>query len=397
MGVEQKFQVLIVGGGTAGISVAAQLKRQQPTLHIGIIEPSDKHYYQPLWTLVGAGICKFSESERSERDQIPAGVTWIRDFAVSFVPANNTVVTKEHGAIQYDYLVVAPGMQIDWQKIEGVQETMGKNGVCSNYSQSTVERTWDTIREFRGGTAIFTFPNTPIKCAGAPQKIMYLAEHYFRKSGVRQQSEVMFVSAGAAIFGVKKYADALNKIIAERNIKTLFKHNLEKVDAQRKVAVFRNLETQELKEIPFAMLHVAPPMSAPDFIKQSPLANEAGWIDVHKHTMRHNKFPNIFGLGDASSLPTSRTGAAIRKQAPILVSHLLATMSNQKSNASYDGYASCPLVTGYGKLILAEFDYDGKPAETFPFDQAKERRSMYLLKRYILPVLYWQGMMKGRA
>jgi sulfide:quinone oxidoreductase len=142
---------------------------------------------------------------------------------------------------------------------------------------------------------------------------------------------------------------------------------------------------------------VVPPQSAPDFIKKSELADKAGWVEVHKHTLQHARFPNVFSLGDCSSLPCSRTGAAIRKQAPVLVENLLAQRAGHKLVASYDGYASCPLVTGYGKLILAEFDYDGRPQESFPFDQSQERYSMYALKAYGLPEMYWNGMLRGRV
>lgn len=133
------------------------------------------------------------------------------------------------------------------------------------------------------------------------------------------------------------------------------------------------------------MIHVTPPQSAPDFIRKSKLANETGWVDIDKNTLQHNRYPNIFSIGDASSLPTSKTGAAIRKQAPILVANLLAALHKKKAVKQYDGYTSCPLVTGYGKLVLAEFDYQNQPKETFPFDQSKERWSMYQLKNMFCP------------
>jgi sulfide:quinone oxidoreductase len=389
------YDVVIVGGGTAGITVAARIRNRNSNLAIAIIEPSEKHYYQPLWTLVGGGVTPFSATERDEASLIPPRVNWIKDVATGFEPEANQVLTQSLGTIHYNYLVVCPGIQIDWGKIEGLPESLGKKGVCSNYSKETVEQTWEFIKGFKGGTAIFTFPNTPIKCAGAPQKIMYLAEHFFCKQDIRDKTQIMFVSAVGKIFAVEKYANALSRIIEERNIKTIFGHNLEKVDAANKQAWFRNLQTNELHSMDFDLLHVAPPMSAPDFIKQSPLANQAGWVDVDKFTTQHVRYKNIFSLGDASSLPTSKTAAAIRKQARVLVDHLFAEINQQTSPSVYNGYTSCPLVTGYGRLIMAEFDYECKPTETFPFDQSKERLSMYLLKKHGFPFLYWNGMLKG--
>jgi sulfide:quinone oxidoreductase len=391
------YSILIIGGGTAGIDVAARLRAKASKFDIAVIDPSEKHYYQPLWTLVGGGVTKKEVTEKREADLIPRGVTWIRDAVVAFEPAENRVRLRSGPLLGYDYLVVCPGIQVNWKDIKGLKETMGRNGVCSNYDFNTVDSTWQAIRSLRQGTAIFTMPATPIKCAGAPQKIMYLAEDHFRRTGVRDEIRVVYASATPAIFGVAKYRKALEKVIADRGMQTCFRHNLIEVRGDSREAIFTQLDTKEEVVMKFDLLHVTPPMSAPDFIRESPLADKDGWVEVDKYNLQHPRFANIFALGDASSLPTSRTGAAIRKEAPVLVENLLAHRAGQPLKGKYNGYSSCPLVTGYGKLILAEFDYDGNPAETFPFDQSKERYSMWLLKRWALPVLYWQGMLKGRA
>jgi sulfide:quinone oxidoreductase len=225
---------------------------------------------------------------------------------------------------------------------------------------------------------------------------MYLADDYFRKSGVRPHSSVIFASGSPSIFNVKKYEQALNKIIERKEIETWFMHNLIEIDGEKKQATFENLNTQERVNIQYDMIHVVPPMSAPDFIKNSPLAASNGWLNVDKYTLKHQCFDNVFGIGDCTNLPTSKTGAAIRKQAPVLVKNLLLRMRAKPLVHQYDGYTSCPLVTGYGRLILAEFNYDLQPQETFPINQARERYSMYVLKKNFLPVMYWKGMLKGR-
>ncbi len=390
-----KKKLVIVGGGTAGLSVMRNMHRNRRDLEITIIEPSEKHYYQPLWTLVGGGVFPFKKSERDFKDFVPSDVRWLKDYVSEFSPESNQLKTKGGETVEYDFLVVVPGIQIDWNKIEGLEETLGQNGVCSNYSKEHVGYTWTTMKNLKKGRALFTFPSTPIKCAGAPQKVMYLAEETFRDNNCRKDIEVRFVSAGQAIFGVQKYRDALEKIIEKRDIKTQFKHDLVKIDGAKKVASFRNLETGEVVDEPFDMIHVTPPMSAPDFIKHSPLANDAGWVDVDKYTTQHNRFKNVFSIGDASGLPNSKTGAAIRKQGPVLLDHLNATIDGKTGTKKYNGYASCPLVTSRSSCILAEFDYEGQPDETFPFDQAKERYSMYILKKTIIPFMYWKAMMRG--
>lgn len=390
-------RVVIVGGGTAGITVAARLLRVIKGIDVAIIEPSDWHYYQPLWTLVGGGVFPKETTKRPEAAVIPPGVKWIQDAATEFYPEDNSLLTQQQKKVSYDYLIVAPGIQLNWGQIKGLEECIGQNGVCSNYAYDFVQTTWENIRNFQGGTAIFTQPDTPVKCGGAPQKIMYLAEDRFRRNGLRAKTQVTFATATPSIFAVKKYADSLRHIVATRGIETRYQHNLVEIRGEAKEAVFENLGTGEQVVLTYDLLHVTPPMSAPDFIKKSPLANEGGWVDVDQHTLQHTRYPNIFGLGDASSLPTSKTGAAIRKQAPVVTENLHSIMRNQMPHATYDGYTSCPLVTGYGKLILAEFDYDLQPKETFPFDQSEERCSMYLLKAYGLPWLYWQAMLKGRV
>lgn len=397
MSNEEKYQIVIVGAGTAGISVAARLYHDFPDREwqIAIIDPSEKHYYQPLWTLVGAGIFKKEESERNQVDLIPSRAKWIKKAVRNFDPENNQIQLDDGSSVSYEYLIVAAGIQINWGAIKGLKETIGKNGVCSNYSYEHVAKTWEYLRGIKSGRAIFTQPAMPIKCAGAPQKILYLAEDYLRKNGLKNKVELDFCLAGPRIFGVKKYRDALEKVLERKDLHPSYEHNLVEIDGDKKIATFDHNGERVNKE--FEMIHVVPPMSAPDFISQSLLANEAGWVDVDKYSTQHNKYPNVFSLGDCSSLPTSRTGAAIRKQAPVTVKNLVSLIDGEQLKSRYDGYASCPLVTGYGSCILAEFDYDGNPMESFPFDQAKERYSMYLLKAHGLPRLYWHGMLKGKA
>ena len=391
-------QVLIVGGGTAGLTIAALLRKAPNPPAVTIIEPNTKHYYQPIWTLVGGGVFDRNISVREEADYIPAGCNWVKDAVASFDPEQNTVVTKSGESITYDYLVVAAGLQLDWDKIPGLRESVGKpgTGVCSNYSFETVGSTWDNIRQLRKGRAIFTQPGTPIKCGGAPQKICYLAAHHFEKQGLKSQIEVVFASAAGGIFSVKKYADQLNKVIQRRGIIPKFSQDLTALRPSEKVAEFKNAATGETMEMSYDMIHVTPPQSAPDFIKSSPLANAGGWVDVDKFTTQHTKYANVYSCGDCSSLPTSKTGAAIRKQAPVLVQNLVDAIQGKAPAHQYDGYTSCPLVTGYGSLIMAEFDYNLAPQESFPFDQSQERYSMYALKAYGLPQMYWHGMLQGR-
>jgi sulfide:quinone oxidoreductase len=396
-----RHRVLIVGGGTAGITVAARLVNAG-ILDIAIVEPSDKHYYQPLWTLVGGGIVEKSVSERAEASVIPRGVKWIRSRVTGFDPEANEVELLGGDRIGYDYLVIAPGIQCDWSRVEGLEDALTAPNVSSNYRYDLAPKTWEMIRSFRGGTAVFTFPAGPIKCAGAPQKIMYLAADYFRRNNI--QARIIYAAASPTIFGVKAFAEPLEGVVRRYGIETKFNHNLVAVDRERKEATFELIDQIDRPRItiPYDMMHVTPPQSAPDFVKSSGLAEtegpQKGYIKVDRATLQHPTYANIFALGDAGSTPNSKTGAAIRKQAPVVTANVLNAIAGRPPVPGYDGYASCPLVTGYGKVILAEFDYDGKPAPSIPLiDMAHERWSMYMLKRWGLPWMYWNLMLRGRA
>lgn len=418
--METKYQVVIIGGGTGGIMAASQLVRKYKLNDIAIIEPSEIHYYQPAWTLVGAGTYNFSKTAKPMKELIPDGVTWIKDRATGFKPEENKITTQYKGDISYQYLIVAPGLVNDLSLIEGLEDAVKKGVVCSNYIDP--EHTWKTIKEFKGGNAVFTQPTTPIKCGGAPQKIMYLAAHYFQRKGIDKNTNVVFATPGSVIFGVKIVAETLMKVIHRYNIHFKPFYAPVKIDADKKVAYFKNvapednnciinegnilgekMEGESIIEMPFDMLHLAPPQTAPKFVKESTLVNAAGWLDVDINSLQHKKYPNIFGLGDVAALPTAKTGAAIRKQAPVVLKNIMKLIKNQPANdKSYKGYSSCPLITGYGKMVLAEFNYkneftpDPMLKLMLIFKSYKEHWRLWLLKKYMLPYIYWNKMMKGK-
>ncbi len=396
----QHHTLLIIGGGAAGVSVANNMRRQNAEIDIAIVEPSEVHYYQPGFTIVGGGAYTLKETTRNEADLIHPTVTWIKDYAETFQPDDNSVSLRSGDTLSYDYLVVCPGLQLDWDKIEGLKETLNKNNVCSNYSAETVEYTWECIQNIKEGTALFTQPPMPIKCAGAPQKIMYLAADRFRKRGTLDKFNIEFLTATPALFGVPFFAKALSKVVADYGIKTHFNHNLVAIDGPAKTATFETTDSEGNKQRitkTFDMIHVTPPQSAPDFIKKSPLANAAGWVDVNPNTLQHNKYANIFGLGDAGSTPNAKTAAAVRKQVPVVVDNILSLKNNKDVQGGYDGYGSCPLTTSLNTVMLAEFSYDGKVTPSFPFLDPRKSRAIWWWggKTTGFPWMYWHLMLKG--
>lgn len=410
----KEHEVLIIGGGTAGIMVAAQLRKAKPNLKIGLIEPAETHYYQAAWTLVGANTYDFADTARPMSSLIPKGVEWIKDYADSFDPDKNTVTTRSNETHKYQYLVVCPGLVADLSLVDGLAEAMDKDQVCSNYTDP--RHTWEVLKNFKGGTALFTQPTTPIKCGGAPQKIMYLAADHMQKSKIADKTNIVFATPGTTIFGIPRIASTLMKVVDRHDINLRFGYELIRVDAKKQIAWYKMADHnkeynhKEVEEhmdgdmvgIHYDMMHLAPPQASPDFIQNSSLSNDDGWLAVDHQTMQHNAYKNIFGLGDVAGLPTAKTGAAIRKQAPIVVANILKLMEfDQLTDKAYNGYSSCPLVTGYGKMVLAEFDYDNnftpdpKLKMMLVFDSSKEHWRLWILKKYVLPYLYWNKMMKG--
>lgn len=396
---ELHHSILIVGGGAAGVSVANNMHRKNPAIDIALIEPSEKHYYQPGFTIIGGGAYTLKRATKNEKDLIHSSVHWIKDFAESFQPRDNKVTLKSGDVISYDFLVVCPGLQLDFNKIDGLVETLGKNGVCSNYSADTVEYTWEVLQTIESGNCLFTQPPMPIKCAGAPQKIMYLAADRFRKKGIADKVNVEFLNAGPGMFGVPFFAKALSLVIKDYGITTHFNHNLVAIDGEAKTATFAATDAdgnQSTVTKEFDMIHVTPPQSAPDFIKTSPLANDGGWVDVHPGTLQHTVFSNIFSLGDVSSTPNAKTAAAVRKQVPVVVDNILKLLESQEVIDGYDGYGSCPLTTSLSTVMLAEFSYGGKVTPSFPFlDPRINSRLWWFGKTFGFPWLYWHIMLKG--
>lgn len=396
------YKVVIVGAGAGGIAVAASLKARKPGLEIAIIDPADIHYYQPGWTMVGGGIFEAQETAKTVGSLIPRGVRWIKAAVAAFEPQNNAVILDGCRVVKYDRLVVCPGLKLDWAKIEGLVETLGRNGVTSNYRYDLAPYTWQLVQETRSGTALFTQPPMPIKCAGAPQKAMYLSADHWHRSGRLKDLDIHFCNAGGVLFGVKDYVPALMEYVKKYDAKLDFFHNLVAVDGPAKQATFEVIEPEkepQRVEIAFDMMHVCPPQTAPDFIRVSPLADQAGWVDVDQATLRHKSHDNIWALGDVMNAPNAKTAAAARKQAPTVAENIVSDIAGRSAVAQYDGYGSCPLTVERGKIVLAEFGYGGVMKPSFPsflIDGTKPSWAAWFLKEKMLPPIYWQAMLRGR-
>ncbi|WP_205631332.1 NAD(P)/FAD-dependent oxidoreductase [Brevibacterium linens] len=393
-------RIAIIGGGNAGLSVAARLRNAGQD-DVAVIEPQTEHFYQPLWTLVGGGAADRSESVRPQAEVMPQGVAWIKDTVAQIHPDERSLTLASEAEVSYDYLVVSPGLQLDWDRIPGMADAIETANVSSNYRFDLAPKTWKLIKGLRQGTAVFTMPSGPIKCAGAPQKIAYLAADYWRQQGVLDAIRIVLVLPTPAMFGVPVFSKELDKAVERYGIEVRLSSEVTAIDSAAQTVTIMDNAHDTSDEVDYDLLHVVPPQSAPDWIKNSPVAkadDPNGYVDVDPNTLQHTRWPEIFSLGDAGSTPNSKTGAAIRKQAPVLVDNLLAAMERRPLMTRYEGYASCPITTSRSTMLLAEFDYSMQPAPSIPFiDTTHERRDMWYLKRYGLPAMYWNLILKGRA
>ncbi len=399
---DASYDIVIVGGGAAGISVASSILARRSDQTIAIIDPADIHYYQPGWTLVGAGVFHPEDTSKTMGSLIPKGVHWIKSAVAAFEPKDNAVILDGCRVVGYKRLIVCPGIKLDWNRIEGLVDTLGRNGVTSNYRYDLAPYTWKLVQEMKEGRAIFSQPPMPIKCAGAPQKAMYLSGDHWYRNGTLKDIDIQFMNAGGVLFGVKDYVPALEKYIEKYDATLNFFHNLVAVDGQAKTATFEvaKPETEKTRvTVEFDMLHVVPPQTAPDFIRVSPLADAAGWVDVDQATLRHKTYENIWSLGDVMNAPNAKTAAAARVQAPVVAENVIADIDGKSAARQYNGYGSCPLTVERGKIVLAEFGYGGALLPSFPkavLDGTKPTRLAWWLKETALPPIYWKAMLRGR-
>lgn len=393
-----RHDVVIVGGGAGGIAAAASLLKRHPGLDVAVIEPSGQHYYQPGWTLVGAGIFKQHKTVRPMHEVMPQQVTWIPEAVTHFKPEQDAVVLRDGSRVHYKVLIAAPGIKLDWAAIDGLVDTLGKHNVTSNYHYEHATYTWELVQNLQSGRAVFTQPPMPIKCAGAPQKAMYLSCSYWERAHRLSDIDVQFYNAGGVLFGVPEYVPALESYVARYGAGLNFNETLVAVDGPAGKAYFDVGEATQ-KEVAFDLLHVSPPQTTPDVVRNSDLVDQAGWIDVDPESLQHTRFANVFSLGDACSAPNAKTAAAVRKQAPVVAVNVGCFLNGEALAASYDGYGSCPLTVERGKVVLAEFGYGGALQPTAPswlLDGTKATRMGWVLKADLLPTIYFQLMLKGR-
>lgn len=404
--VKTSVNIVIAGAGAAGLATASRLADRLEGAKITIIDARKEHYYQPGFTLVAAGIKPGDYPVSKTKDYLPKGIDLIEERVAEIDPDANKVVTESGKTVAYDYLFVAMGLKLDYAAIEGMDESLiGQNGMGSIYhGPESAKLTWEQMSKFadKGGVGIFHRPNTEMKCAGAPLKYTFVTEDYLTRRGNRSKAEIIYNSNNKALFSVPIVSEKVRMLFEERDIHINHDRDLIAIDPGKRIATFAKPEGTE--EYQYDFINVIPPMRAPDPVRYSPLAWKDGiwafdgWMEVEKSTLRHVRYRNVFGVGDIAGVPKGKTAASVKWQVPVAVDHLVAELEGKTSDAHYDGYTSCPMITRLGQAMLVEFDYHNNLTPSFPgiIAPLEELWISWVMKTMALKPTYI-SMLRGRA
>lgn len=404
--IKTKAHIVIAGSGLGGIALANRLTKLLDGVKITIIDAKEEHNYQPGYTLVATGVWPVEKVRNLNADYHPSGVTWKKAMVSGFDPESNTVTTSTGEKINYDFLIVATGVHLDYSLIEGMEvSAIGQNGLMSVYpSPQAAVATWNVMEGFtkKGGQALMTLPSTPLKCAGAPLKMTFMLRDRLAQAGTLSQSSIQFQSALSNVFGVKVVNDNVLKRWSELGIKVNYEQTLKSIDLGARKASFAQ-PSGEVLTVPYDVIHVVPPMRAPDSVKNSPLAWQSGpmaaggWLEVDKSTLQHQRYKNVFGIGDINGTPRGKTAATVKKSAPIVANNLVRVIQQKEANLTFDGYTSCPLITREGSAMLIEFDYEGKLTPSIPFIEPLQDSYFAWLMKYSMLKPAYIATLKGNV
>ncbi len=395
-----RHEVVIIGGGNAGVSLAARLVRYG-VKDVALIEPRDHHLYQPLFSHIAGGRAQVKEAVRSQQSVMPKGVTWIRDKAADVDAGANTVMLESGSSVDYGHLVVCPGLQYHWEAVPGLAEAVNSPYGSSHYEFELAPKTWSLLSALRSGTAIFTMPAGPVKCAGASQKPMYLACDYWKEKGVLDKIRVVMVQPYPTVFGIPEVDKELERKIAEYGIELRTNSELVSVDPASRTASIRDTTAGTIEELQYEVLNAVPPQSAPDWLTCTDLpaaGDQGGFVEVDTETLRHPRYANVWSLGDAAGTSNSKAGGALRKQTKVLARNLVAAREGKPVTQKYDGYSVCPFTVSRNTVVFAEFDNHYRPMPTIPkVPTWKESRLSWWVDRIMFPQVYWRLILRGRA
>ena len=396
MNAPRHHDVVIVGGGNAGISLAAKLRRMG-CHDVAIVEPKQVHHYRPLLSYVGGGMATMEDLTRAQTKCIPDGCTWYADHVTAIDPDRSVVHLSAGRELHYNDVAVCPGSRVDWDAITGSEEAVATPAAATNYLPELAEKTWTMLSSLTAGRAVFVISERHVPCAPVGLKPLFMAADHWRRAGRLGDIDIELLVEGARLVNHDDADRELRAAAEDYGVRVRTRATVEAVFA---VSQSLRVQTPEgTDELTYDALYLAPPHRAPDWVADSDLATPAsdGFVAVDPRTLRHETHPRVWGLGDVATVGTLPSGGALRKQVPV-VAHNIAAQRARRTLRHYDGYSVAPVTTNRRELLLAEFDRDGKPQPTLTTpDLVRPRRSTFVFDRYLEPQIYWHRLLKGNV
>ena len=391
-------KLVILGAGTAGTMMLNKLSNvlDKNQWHVTIVDQYETHYYQPGFLFIPFGIYSRKDVLKPKRDFFPPNTDVVMSEIDRVDPANNRVLLKNHQVLTYDYLIVATGAKIAPEQTEGLKDGLWHKKIFDFYTIEGAVALADFFKHWEGGKLVLNVTEMPIKCPVAPLEFVFLADWYFTEKGMRDKVDLHFVTPLPGAFTKPRASSILGDFLDKKNIKLTSEFAIGRVDNEEQKIV-----SWDENEIPFDVLVTIPTNMGDDAIARSGLGDELNFIPTQKETLMAEGFDNIFVIGDATNLPSSKAGSVAHFQADILFENFLEVVEGRKPTAKFDGHANCFIESGFGKGILIDFNYDTEPLPgkfplpgVGPFSLLEETKMNHYGK-VMFRWMYWNFLLKG--
>ncbi|WP_265521183.1 NAD(P)/FAD-dependent oxidoreductase [Oerskovia flava] len=396
MSSPRQHDVLVLGGGNAGLSLAGRLVRDG-CRDVAVVEPKDVHHYRPLLSYVASGMATLDDLTRPQDDVVPAGVLRYPARVVGLDPQRSVVRLDDGTELGYGDLAVCPGSEVDWDAVPGSEEAMGTPFAATSYLPELAGRTWEMLSSLTSGRAVFALASWQVPCFPVGLKPLFVAADHWRRTGVLGAIDIELVVQASRLVDDPRAERELRAACTEYGVRVRTSTSVVSIDPTDRTARLRTPHGTDTTH--YDALFLAPPHRAPRWVSESGLATtgSGGFVAVDPETLQHVTFPRVWGLGDAAAVDAMPSGGALRRQVPVVAANIQARRKGTPMQ-HYDGYSLAPITTSRRELLLAEFDRDGRPEPIVAFpDLARPRRSLLLFDRYLQPTIYWRRLLQGKV
>jgi len=392
-------KLVVLGAGTGGTIMVNKLRKvlDRSEWDITIVDQVKEHYYQPGFLFIPFGIYNKQDVVKPKADFIPPGVNIIYKGIDKIDADNNKVMLDGGTVLVYDYLIIATGTRTVPEETPGLQDKLWYKNIFDFYTVEGALALREFIRTWEGGKMVMALCEMPIKCPVAPLEFVFLADHYFTELGIRDKVEIEYVTPLPGAFTKPRSSKMLGDLMIDKNIKVTPDFYIEHIDNDNK-----KLVSYDENEVDFDLLTIVPVNMGSEVIERSGLGDDLGFIPTDKYTLRSEKFENVFVLGDAANIPTSKAGSVVHFAADILYENFLSAIEGRPLKAKFDGHSNCYIETGFGKGSIIDFNYDTEPLPgNFPLPGIGpfgllQNTKMNHYGKVLFRWIYWHILLRGK-